>query len=138
MITNINYNWSYISFKNSAGKAISFKTLRFYDYISGFLQVDDGIICMFGCIHKPPSDEQARRNVVKINENGEIVWTVMDPLDIWRKLLPDNKEFSKGRYIAGFNSIYTCDNKIVLDACGPEYFLNPENGGIEFWRARRF
>lgn len=130
MITNINFNRSYISFENSVVETVYFHVPQFYKEIFCFLQVNDGIICVLATQDETP-DEKKRRNVVKIDEHGEIIWVVMDPLDDYRKRFSGYDPVFERERRAGFNNIYMRQNKIVLSTAGLEFFLDPKTGVIE-------
>lgn len=139
MIKNIQFlAGRYLSFTNNKGDKMTFEPPSGYTEIFAFLQIEDGLICVLSQ-NENLTDEQWRRNVVKINENGKIVWTVGDTIDDCRKRFPGNNTILEHYKRVGFYSIYTCDNKIVLnDGSGVLYFLDPQTGSVEFWKAERF
>lgn len=138
MIKNIQF-WAgrYLSFTNNKGDKMTFEPPSGYTEIFSFLQVEDGLICVLSQ-NENLTDEQWRRNVVKINKNGKIVWTVMDILDDCRKRFPGNNAILEHYKHVGFNIIYTHEDKVILGTGGPDYFLDSKTGEIEFWKAERF
>lgn len=112
---------------NGKGKTINFSPLmQGYTGIVAFQRVSDGIICVLEWTHDA-TDEQRRRNVVKIDEVGEIVWIVQDKID-----LLSNKS-QKKEIITSFDNISLEDDKIILydDDCN-HFSINIITGEIQF------
>jgi len=128
MIKNINFGNCYIDFTNSKQKKITIDTSKrkknsiwgfkyFYYGFNSFLQVKDGIIVSFTVDEKEnKTDEEKRRNVIKFDEDGEIVWIVED----------------KYKKITSFQNIIKENNDIMLHCAYSNYKLNPKDGTVEW------
>jgi len=127
MIKDINFGNCYIYFTNSKQKKITIRDFKrtddgndhVYSYygFNSFLQVEDGIIVSFTVNEKRnETDEEKRRNVIKFNEDGGIVWIVED----------------KYKKITSFDNIIKEDNDIVLYCACSKYKLNPKDGTVEW------
>lgn len=142
MINIVHYSRLQVIFINSKGKTIIFFPLiQGYTGIVAFQRVSDGIICVLESSHDA-TNEQRRRNVIQIDENGKIVWTVADTMNIWKPKFPDNPDnqvFLESVARTEFDNVGQCKNKIIIgNSRGELFFLNPTTGRIEFWKAGRF
>jgi hypothetical protein len=118
-----------LQFYNSINKIIRFDpALVFpqkYSYFDSFFVLDDGIIIVL----KPHEtrireveNEILRRNIIKIDENGKVIWTIEDPKNHIKLL---NRR-------ATFENIELLDNGTVLAKLnnGKKLFINCKTGKL--------
>jgi hypothetical protein len=119
----INYNNIYLSFNNTNNNRIEIKSWEHtYHKISSFLELNNEVICVFD--KHPKTDipkQKKRRNVIKFDENGEILWRVADPYE-----KDDQSEDCFFEYIkTDFKG-----KVFLVGKNGDEYILNTDNGEI--------
>jgi hypothetical protein len=142
MIKRINFTRKYLKFINSDNEIITVDPTEYgYPEIISFLEVKDGIICVF--VYGRPDEmdlEKRRRNVKKIDESGKELWTISDPLNTWRIILQGDPKKIDILKKSVFNNIYVDkeDRILLYDGSGAYFFLNIYTGEIVYWHSVRF
>jgi len=144
------YNEIELNGKN--GKVKMFQAPYPYLFIKNFIDINDGVICVLdgGSL----SNEEMRKNVIKVDYEGNMLWRVSDKVDVWKGLLKSGRysdpavlKGKDSRKFIGVSMASEWDSKkfgdqglqkdrvVLADYC--EFFVDPENGQLEFWQCSK-
>jgi hypothetical protein len=119
----LNYSRWYLKFINHLNQRIEIVASKLgYNNIMSLLEIEDGIVCVgMRPLDNDIPKQKKRRNVIKVDENGEILWRVADPYE-----KDDQSEDCFFEYIkTDFKG-----KVFLVGKNGDEYILNTDNGEI--------